>query len=403
MKTMKIFALALAAGLAAACGSGPKNMAEPYHISLDPGTIDRAAPFPVLSDFVESIEYIPLEYAPDMPVGRIFGRPAITDDYSFFFDNAQGVLQYSRTGQFIRRVGHIGRGPGEYQNVGGVWVDQKRGTVHTIPMWGDNTIHIYDIETGRSIEDAAITDPEGNPVRMESAALERLSDDRVVITRGRTQSYHYNEMSVPVAAYMTVDVATWRVTRLEMSTLYPPVSAPGSTIAIFPTPIWLDDGGRVNLFENMADTMYVVRPDGELTPRIVADFGGAKIESNIGPQKGAMILGAQEGARHIVFETGYRDERVYIAFDKTTGVSAISDARPVNDIDGGLSSLSPAGEGLWWGSFDAFEMIETLTDEHFAGVRASVKDPAALDRLQALVAGLTEDDNPVIAIAHIKK
>jgi hypothetical protein len=47
-------------------------------------------------------------------------------------------------------------------------------------------------------------------------------------------------------------------------------------------------------------------------------------------------------------------------------------------------------------------MIELLTPEHFAKVRSTVKDPAAIARLRNFVASLTENDNPVIVIAHLK-
>ncbi len=53
--------------------------------------------------------------------------------------------------------------------------------------------------------------------------------------------------------------------------------------------------------------------------------------------------------------------------------------------------------------FDAFDMKEALTPEHFDKVRGSVKYPEKLAELQALVASLNEDDNPVVAIAHLKK
>lgn len=48
-------------------------------------------------------------------------------------------------------------------------------------------------------------------------------------------------------------------------------------------------------------------------------------------------------------------------------------------------------------------MVEKLTPEHFEKVRAAVKYPDRLEKLQAFVATLTENDNPVVAIFHVKK
>ena len=38
----------------------------------------------------------------------------MTDEYIFFLTNDERVLQFSSTGEFIRRIGYKGRGPGEY-------------------------------------------------------------------------------------------------------------------------------------------------------------------------------------------------------------------------------------------------------------------------------------------------
>ena len=38
----------------------------------------------------------------------------MTDEYIFFLTNDEMVLQFSSTGEFIRRIGYKGRGPGEY-------------------------------------------------------------------------------------------------------------------------------------------------------------------------------------------------------------------------------------------------------------------------------------------------
>jgi hypothetical protein len=65
--------------------------------------------------------------------------------------------------------------------------------------------------------------------------------------------------------------------------------------------------------------------------------------------------------------------------------------------------MSACDEDIWWASYNAINLIESLTPEHFERVRPTVKYPDRLEKLQALVASLKEDDNPVIAIARLKK
>jgi hypothetical protein len=108
-----------------------------------------------------------------------------------------------------------------------------------------------------------------------------------------------------------------------------------------------------------------------------------------------------------------------MAFDKSSGESGLLGKTSLaeverrgdfwgmtNDMDGGLAlslySYESYDKDMLYASFDAYKMIEQLTPEHFAKVRSSVKYPGRLARLEKFVASLTEDDNPVLVIAHLK-
>jgi hypothetical protein len=128
-----------------------------------------------------------------------------------------------------------------------------------------------------------------------------------------------------------------------------------------------------------------------------------------------------ETHRYIYMKLFFEGNYYAVAFDKSSGenrlVNKMSKAEYknnrkqffgfINDIDGGFA-LPPANifasydKDMWWGSFDAYKMMELLTPEHFAKVRSTVKYPDRLDKLQKFVASLTEDDNPVFVIAHLK-
>jgi hypothetical protein len=410
MKKPGSLTLALAACIAVSCGGGPKSdaLTEPYRISIDLSTIDRSAPFPAMSEMIEDIEYVKLEYVDSIPVGGVTGKPVITDEYIIFNDNSQGVLQYSRDGRFIRRMGHKGRGPGEYGHLAGVGLDSKRGVIYTLPAWGGNRINRYDLATGRHMEDMTITDEEGKPLKgYDIYGFERLSDDALILSRGRSMAVYFDGLPPgDVISFLVMDTPTARITDRENSTLYNGDLA--GEVRILPTPVWRDSEGRINLYENLADTMFVVGADSSRTPRIIADFGGDKLESYASGARGTIISSAMESAYHIIFEVGMKEGK-YISFDKTTGERRLAPKLdnwffegPVNDIDGGFTAMSAYDETLWWASYNAFDMVEKLTPEHFERVRASVKFPDRLEKLQALVATLTENDNPVIAIAHLK-
>lgn len=67
----------------------------------------------LLSSFVESLDYLPLETTLDCLLGEYFNRIVITTDDIFIFDFRQRAYRFSIDGKFKNKVGKIGKGPGE--------------------------------------------------------------------------------------------------------------------------------------------------------------------------------------------------------------------------------------------------------------------------------------------------
>jgi hypothetical protein len=160
--------------------------------------------------------------------------------------------------------------------------------------------------------------------------------------------------------------------------------------------------------------MFVLNADGSTVPRIIPDFGPHKMESPISDAQGIEVSRIVESGRYMLFEVILRYDSYLISFDKVTGKRGLSPKRkpvgttdnfwgPANDIDGGFSRFRQYDENIWWASYNAYEILDKLTPEHFENVRESVKYPDRLEKLRALVNSLDEDDNPVIVIAKLKK
>lgn len=75
-----------------------------------------------LSDFVESIIYIPLATTYDYLVDKN-PRVYVTKDYIVTITNYTCLVFNRKNGEFIREIKHIGRGPGEYQATRGFFND----------------------------------------------------------------------------------------------------------------------------------------------------------------------------------------------------------------------------------------------------------------------------------------
>ncbi|MDR0954261.1 MAG: 6-bladed beta-propeller [Rikenellaceae bacterium] len=79
-----------------------------------------------LSDIAESFEYVELKTPPGMVIMAV--HIAVSKEYIFVTCKGE-VYQFSMSGDFIRPVGRIGRGPGEYLSAMDVVVDEKNRRV----------------------------------------------------------------------------------------------------------------------------------------------------------------------------------------------------------------------------------------------------------------------------------
>jgi hypothetical protein len=415
MKNLTIFIFVLAAFTAAACGSCQRERAsvDLFRIPFDLSKMESGEA-PKMSDIVEDIEYIKLEYADGVPVGRVIKPYILSDGNILFFEPDTGILQYTRDGKFVRRIGSIGRGPGEFIYPVAIHVDEKEGIIYTISDT-KNCVGRYELATGKFIGETTITEADGSPTRFSTRSYMPLTDDTGSFVRGvmSVSSGLDDSKSGKVAVYpfVVIDLPSAKIIHRERSRLYDDI--PPEQLSAQTSTLWYDTEGRINLFERLADTVYVINNDFTLTPRMVVDFGMMKLGSLKYDDPGVSVMSVIEGARHMIFMAGASASLKMVCYDKQTGESVtfwpysggqqFISTGAVNDIDGGLAHLSADYNNLSVKSYDAFWMIENLTPEHFERVRERVKYPDRLEKLQALVATLKEEDNPVIVIARIKR
>jgi hypothetical protein len=86
-----------------------------------------------LSDLADDITYIPLENS--FPIGSFY---SYRTTFNTIFVSAKdlGILEFNRNGKFIRNIGDIGRGPGEYRYFMNFAVDPLTNSVYIL----DNNI-----------------------------------------------------------------------------------------------------------------------------------------------------------------------------------------------------------------------------------------------------------------------
>lgn len=125
-----------------------------------PDLLGEAAEEIRYSQFVDSLEYIPLETTDECLIGKIkdvyIGRERV-----FVLDGkTQTVWMFDRKGYYLNKLSRRGKGPGEYTNMQQFEVDEKNRQLILLDIW-TNKLLFYDWE-GRFLKD----------IRLEMTAMD---------------------------------------------------------------------------------------------------------------------------------------------------------------------------------------------------------------------------------------
>ena len=108
----------------------------------------------LISEWVGEPEFIALESRPEALVTD--GLLTISDQYIGVYRKNSETTPFKlfdrATGKYLRDIGGIGRGPGEYTGISSAQIDEAGGKVW-ISTINRNKIYSYDITTGRLIAD----------------------------------------------------------------------------------------------------------------------------------------------------------------------------------------------------------------------------------------------------------
>jgi hypothetical protein len=98
-----------------------------------------------LSSLIESLEIIKLQTTPEAFFGQAW-QTEISDKYiSVISYNQLPVKLFDKSGKFLRNIGVVGRGPGEYSSLNGVQFNQKGDMLFLFPYGSTRKILVYDV------------------------------------------------------------------------------------------------------------------------------------------------------------------------------------------------------------------------------------------------------------------
>jgi hypothetical protein len=96
-----------------------------------------------LSSIGKELTYIPLETTPECLIQEI-SRIEFSNEYIFIKDFRK-LLQFDRSGKFIRKIGSEGRGPGEYSTLFDFSIDEQEKEISIIST-SDHKLMIFSFE-----------------------------------------------------------------------------------------------------------------------------------------------------------------------------------------------------------------------------------------------------------------
>ncbi|TKG94936.1 6-bladed beta-propeller [Puteibacter caeruleilacunae] len=348
-----------------------------------------------LSDIASDIEYIPLELKGDKYLKKCV-KVEFTESYIFVCDYEK-LFQFTRDGKFIRQVGCIGRGPGEYT---GAIEFAANEVADLIMLQCDYGFYRYDM----------FGNFKGDIKGLRTLCY-IIKDDKEVAYYKKS---HINQLENLVVA------------DLDMNSLHSfrNNSPRPETKSVFGIAPLYTFNNSLFFKEHYNDTVFEVQED-RLIPHMLLnessllfpkDFelkggGGVaslikqmnKVKNKINPHH--MFESTNEVLISYIRGINPREQtRINILFDKRSKQGVVlKDGHFINDIDGG-DNFWPNKlykDTLMIKGVEALKLMAYVASDAFKN--STPKYPEKKKALEKLANGLSENDNPVLMLVRLRE
>lgn len=346
-----------------------------------------------LSQFAESVEYIPLETTE----GALIGRNAsfyLFGDYIISIAFRQVYLFDRKSGAFIKELKRYGQGPDEYRNTQpNIHADEKRGVVYL----KDNR----NVSLGLNVKGEtsfSFKTPQGAGAYIMGYA--QLTDDLFV-------GFQANPVCEEQVKLMIFN-KNGEVIKTFANHLQCEQDDLGS--------ISFDSGegsfyrwnGQVGFKETYNDTLFMVSPDS-LSPKAVFDSGDygiaykdkKRLEMAAGKDY-HLITDLDETDEHLFFRLYFKEEMHSGLYNKQTRETQVvrSDKSDINGFHNDLDNFLPFSLKYATDDQQAVGFIEA--PDVITWLEENPEKAKALPTRLKPLSQLKEDDNPVLMIVTLK-
>jgi hypothetical protein len=409
-----------------------KNIDESHNrIDLTGNLENRVEAFN-LSDISDSIELIPLQLDPQ----HLFNEEDISNfeisaDYIILYTSRSGILQYTRDGKFIRQVGHIGKGPGEYLLLRSMFIDPRQNTIYGFTNWTYKLLE-YDFNGNfkRTIEPSyrhssdfyRITKFGKYYLIHQKPSLIETADTNMVFNLAITDSLFNDikELSEPGFLNRKQEI---------LNNKYNPKDSWANFYGA-PDPILNSQSNNLTLLHYTDNIIYSISQQLEIVPKYVIDIG-TKVPFWLAHRRlkdpkyfeYLVINNFIETPGYLFIDFGCKEDNYKARFDKSTGkVDMLKEKGKIveiivkgrlygrrregkvpcftNDING-MGQFCPqwCKEGCLMSITPAYRLAALPFDSIAA---AHVVNPSSRNRLLTLARGGDRAGSPVLTLVHLK-
>lgn len=324
----------------------------------------------LLSNMIDECELVKLETSDSSLFGRIH-HIAVSENYIVIHSYDQvPVKLFDRKGKFIRNIGAIGHGPGEYNALYGIQIDEPNNRIYLTPFAGVNKLVVYDI-MGKYIQDIplAFSSPKCR-VYVENEKITVLSMPFDSVVPVAYQQTHEGKLikKLPVVNHLILqpDFSS-EITSSHNSGEY--------------------DLQILGFGSGNYDTLYYYNADlNKLIPKYVNSYTGKR--------QGSMTYELRRYYWSWLFDD-YNGKRVIV--NKETLKSDFF--RLINDFHGNIEikDFFMSNDGLFAGSISAIDLVDQISELMKSEISNENKE-----KLSGHLENLDENDNPILFLGKMK-
>ena len=341
-----------------------------------------------LSYWVEDFEPVKLDLRDEALVGR--GQVYVSDNYLLVIETSNMPCKlFRRDGTYVGNVGGVGQGPGEYEHVSDIQIDEQAGCIYLLP-WRAKAISVYDMK-GKYVKNIPLNKKYETLMVPKGKFKVDVAKNRIAVV---TLPFHF----LPVVAWVQ-DLEGNFIHEVPMNHLK--ISPSVSNEILSYKALGEDlDLSIYTLREARIDTLYHLgMEDGKLHPKFTIDFGGREITRHNYlefPEHYAGSLAVIEQVSEVSYMVN--TTCTYLV-EKASGKGAFF--RTTNDyLDNEAINIISKNccNGYYTLNIEPSALMEKLEK----GLKEN-PDEERRKKMEALLASIDEDDNNYIFIGKLKK